>query len=84
MAQLFDVVVDAGNEAEKPVCLGGRYELAPNALKEGIAELLLGVRQHLADRRLRDIQQPRRIGHRAARVNGMKHLDLAQSHPVLP
>ena len=36
--------------------------------------------QHLADRRLRDIQRTRRCADRAVAVDGVKNLDLSQAH----
>ncbi len=77
MAQLLNMVVDIGNEAEQPVCLRRGYELASHALEKVVAKLLFGVGQDLADRRLRHVQEPGGIGHRTARIYGVENLNLA-------
>jgi hypothetical protein len=61
---------------EKLVRFGRCNELTFHAVKQQVAELLLGVRQNLGDRRLRHAEQRSGTSHRATGVYRVKHFDL--------
>jgi len=62
---------------EKNAHLRGGLQPAAHAFEQVQAQLLLGLRQHAADRRLADVQQPGGAADRAGGNDGPQHFGLA-------
>ena len=80
MSQTVHAVIDRRDVGVQPIGFGRRDEFSPYAVEQGVAQLLFGVGEDLADGGLRDVEHLGRPGHRAAGIYGMKYFDLAQSH----
>ena len=71
-------VIDALHFAEQRARLGGLSKPPFHAMEQGEAQLIFGVKQDLADCRLRDAQQAGCAADAPSLHDRMKDLDLAQ------
>jgi hypothetical protein len=83
-AEALDVPVQPLRLGQQLLGLRRRHQPPALALEQLESQLVLGMQQQLAERRLRDIQRLRRAGQRAAAHDGAEDLNLADIHGLAP
>src|SRR6185437_311737 len=78
---VLDDLLDAVAQQHR---LRRRLQAPAHATEQGEAELVLGVLQRLAGRRLRNVEQLRRPGQAAGGQYRMEQFDVAQAHGAFP
>ena len=76
----FDPAVDVVDLAEQGVRLIGRHEAPFHQAEQSKADPALGVLEHLADRRLGDVEGAGSGADGAGLIDRVKHFDVAQVH----
>ena len=80
MPQPIDIAVNSRDMLDELVRFGRGDQLPLDPIEQAVAQLLFRVREHLGDRRLRNIEHGGGAGHGSARVDRMKDFDLPETH----